>query len=104
MADIVYINQGNRTGAELLHALNQIREGLSTLRRLDGLRVHSIAAGPEVMQANFGVKTPEQAQALSDRMAAMIAWLNGTPPEWMANAQIASIAAMDFINAITYEP
>lgn len=104
MADIVYVNQANRTGAELLQALQQIREGLSTIRRLNGLRIHSIAAGPTTMQANFGIKTPEQAQALSDRMAALIAWLDGTPPEWMASAQISSIAAMDFINAITYDP
>ena len=59
--------------------------GLATLDRLDGLRANSIAISAATMQSNFGTLNTDQAQALSDRLAGIVAWWNGEQA-WMATA------------------
>lgn len=103
MATIVYIKSSNRNGAEVLSALENIRQGISTLRKLDGLRLESIGANQATMAQNFGTygvdATAENAaaQALSDRLGALLAAIaDGN------NAEYAKLR--DLLNATTTAP
>jgi len=100
MADIVYIYANNQTGQEALSAIRQIAQGLATLNRLEGLRANSIGVSAETMQNNFGTLNAAQAQALSDRLAGVLAWWNaGT--YWMTTAAEARQALRDLVDATT---
>ena len=77
MAAIVYMSSNNH-GGQVLGALEQIRSGIATLQKLDGLRAESIGASQATMAQNFGVLdtpvsgTPNaaaSAQTLNDRLA-----------------------------------
>lgn len=100
MADIVYIYTVSQTGQEALGAIRQIAQGLSTLERLDGLRANSIGGGQAVMKTNFGTLSDAQAQALSDRMAGIVAWWTGGTA-WMATAAEVRAALRDLVDATT---
>ena len=100
MAAIVYIYANNQTGQEALGAIRQISAGFATLDRLDGLRANSIGVSAATMQSNFGALDTTQAQALSDRMAAAVAWWNGETA-WMATAAEVRSALRDLVDATT---
>ena len=100
MADIVYIYSTNTTGQETLGAIRQIAQGLATLDRLDGLRANSIGISAATMQSNFGTLDTAQAQALSDRLAGIVAWWNGDPA-WMTTAAEVRQALRDLLDATT---
>ena len=100
MADIVYIYANNQTGQEALSAIRQISSGLATLDRLDGLRANSIGVSAATMQANFGTLNDAHAQALSDRMAGIVAWWNGDAA-WMQTAADVRSALRDLVDATT---
>lgn len=100
MADIVYIYANNATGQETLGAIRQIAQGFATLDRLEGLRANSIAIGAATMQSNFGTLDTAQAQALSDRLAGILAWWNGGTA-WMATAAEVRQALHDLVDATT---
>ena len=68
MADIVKISTSNANGLAVLRAVAQLREGLAELYKINGLRGEAIAKGTAVMQAEFGVDSEVNAQALSDRI------------------------------------
>jgi len=100
MADIVYIYSTSSTGQEALGAIRQISSGLATLDRLDGLRANSIAISAATMQNNFGTLDTAQAQALSDRLAGIVAWWNGETA-WMTTAAEVRQALKDLVDATT---
>ena len=100
MADIVYIYNTSSTGQEALGAIRQISSGLATLDRLDGLRANSIGVSSAVMQSNFGTLDTVQAQALSDRLAALMAWWNDGEV-WFATAADVRQALRDLVDATT---
>lgn len=100
MADIVYIYSTNQTGQETLGAIRQVAQGLATLDRLDGLRANSIGISAATMQSNFGTLDTAQAQALSDRLAGIVAWWNGDP-SWMTTAAEVRQALRDLLDATT---
>lgn len=100
MAEIVYIYSTNQTGQETLSAIRQIAQGLSTLERLDGLRANSIGQSAATMQSNFGTLDTAQAQALSDRLAGIVAWWNGGTA-WMQTAAEVRGALHDLVDATT---
>lgn len=100
MADIVYIYANNMTGQEALGAIRQISQGFATLDRLDGLRANSIGTSAAVMQTNFGTLNTDQAQALSDRLAGIVAWWNGEAA-WMQTAAEVRQALHDLVDATT---
>ena len=100
MADIVYIYANNQTGQETLGAIRQISQGFATLDRLEGLRANSIGVSAATMQSNFGTICTAQAQILSDRWAAVLAWWNGDAA-WMATAAEVRQALHDLVDATT---
>jgi hypothetical protein len=100
MADIVYIYSSSQTGQEALGAIRQIAQGFATLDRLNGLRANSIGVSAAVMQSNFGTLNTDQAQALSDRWAGVLAWWNGDPA-WMTTAAEVRQALKDLVDATT---
>jgi len=71
MASLVYVNAGSQLGAELLNAIDQVRNGLALLHKLDGRRAETIALndGGVTFGAAFGIA--DNAQAMSDRLAAI---------------------------------
>lgn len=73
MATIVKIDRANQNGAEILRGLQQIREGLGILHRVDGMRAQAIGVSAEELESLFGVETGG-GQALSDRLAAFWAF------------------------------
>lgn len=103
MATIVYVNSGNQNGGKVMSALAQINSGFSGLESIDGLRANSISAGADVMAQNFGVPDLAQAQALSDRMAGIIAWWNAETT-WISTAAEARGALKDLLDAVTIAP
>lgn len=100
MADIVYIYSTNQTGQEALGAIRSIAQGFATLDRLDGLRANSIGGGAATMKSNFGTLNDAQAQALSDRLAGIVAWWNGDAA-WMNTASDVRQALHDLVDATT---
>jgi hypothetical protein len=101
MALIVRITSNNPQGQQVMNALAQIREGVATLRKFDGLRLEAIGAGQATMADVFGVASNEQAQAISDRWGALLAAHDGDVPEW---AQADPYALLrDMVNATTYQ-
>ena len=52
------------------------------------------------MQSNFGTLDTAQAQALSDRLAGIVAWWNGDPA-WMTTAAELRQALRDLVDATT---
>jgi len=73
MATLVYVNRlnGAQLGGDLLDAIDKIRDGLMALHNLDGRRAQTIAVSPAAFGAAFGISDPSQAQAMSDRLAAI---------------------------------
>jgi len=71
MASLVYVNAGSQLGADLLNALDQVRNGFSLLHKLDGRRAQTIALndGGATFGSVFGIA--DNAQAMSDRLAAI---------------------------------
>lgn len=73
MASLVYMSTGNQRAIEVVEALSKINEGFSTLQKLDGLRAECIGVSAATVASVFGVADNTQAQALSDRWAALLA-------------------------------
>ncbi len=101
MALIVRITGNNPQGQQVMNALAQIREGLATLEKFDGLRLEAVGAGQATMADIFGVATNEQAQALSDRWGALLAAVGGDVPAWAEADPYALLR--DMLNATTYQ-
>jgi len=78
MAEIVTLDRNaSHAAGQIAQAIDLLRNGLAKLERMDGLRAQSIAESPAVMASNFGVENDAEAQALSDRIAALLAAYNG---------------------------
>lgn len=103
MASIVYLNSSNPNGARVLAALRQVKAALGDLEELDGLRANSIGISAATVASNFGVQDNTQAQTFSDRMSAVIAWINGDE-YWMTTAGDARQAFLDLMDATTVAP
>jgi hypothetical protein len=73
MAQLTKIYSSSQRGVALVQAVDNIRSGLSALRRYNGMREQLIATSVEEFANAFGVTTQEGAQALSDRWAAIMA-------------------------------
>lgn len=73
MATLVHVKDSNVLGNQLNLAVNQIRDGLSFLKKYDGQRAEAIAVSAATFGAIFGVDDPAEAQALSDRWNALAA-------------------------------
>ena len=69
MASIVKVDTNNERADELATALENIRSGLATLHKLDGLRAQTITVSATEFGTVFGVTA--EPQALSDRLAAI---------------------------------
>ena len=78
MASLIYLDSSNAKGGEVLAALQKIQAGVGTLMALDGLRGQAIGDSVATMQTVFGVGDTTQAQALSDRWAALLASIENT--------------------------
>lgn len=101
MATIVYVSTANQNAQALKGALDQVARGLSEIQRLNGLRANSIGTSAAVMATNFGVSDTTQAQALSDRWAAVVAWLDGDAV-WYSTPGDARQGLLDLLEAITW--
>lgn len=101
MALIVRITSNNPQGQQVMNALAQIREGVATLEKFDGLRLEAVGAGQATMADIFGVASNEQAQAMSDRWGAFLAAYGGDVPVWAEADPFALLR--DLINATTYQ-
>jgi hypothetical protein len=86
MAVICTIDRNNVRGNEIAEAIDQIRNGLATLRKYDGMRAEAMGAGVETFAATFGVTG--QPQAMSDRWGAIAANVYTGLPDFL-NATIA---------------
>ena len=73
MATLVYLDTNNERGAQISEAINQIRDGLATLNRFDGLRAQLISVSAAEFGAQFGIANSTEAQAFNDRMGAITA-------------------------------
>ncbi len=99
MANIIKIAPNNSTGSRIVTAMDQVRQGVGTLRELDGLRANAIGAGQAEMKAVFGTATTDDAQGLSDRWSALLDAIYNP-----ANAAYAHFGLLrDLIEAVSYE-
>lgn len=73
MASLVKVKDSNVLGNQANCALNQIRDGLSWFKKYDGMRSQMIAVSANQFGETFGISLAAQAQALSDRWAAISA-------------------------------
>jgi len=73
MATLVYIDISNALGEEIADAIGSMRDGLAVLRKLDGMRAQTIADAPLTFGSVFGITDATEAQAFSDRWAAIAA-------------------------------
>lgn len=92
MALIVNFTSATDPGNNVVTALNLIRQGISRLEQIDGQRAEAIGAGAATMSTIFGVASTSEAQALSDRIAALLAAYGDS-----GNAEFAKLR--DLINA-----
>lgn len=92
MALIVNFTSATDPGNNVVTALNLIRQGISRLEQIDGQRAEAIGAGASTMASIFGVANASEAQALSDRIGALLAAFNSS-----SNAEYAKLR--DLINA-----
>ena len=99
MANILKIAPSNPTGSRIVTALDQVRQGVGTLRELDGLRANAIGTSTTEMKAVFGTSSTDEAQALSDRWAGLLAAMYDPN-----NAAFAHFGVLrDLIEAVSYE-
>jgi hypothetical protein len=99
MANIIKIAPTNSTGSRVITAIDQMRQGIGTLRELDGLRANAIGTSQAEMQAVFGTATSSDAQGLSDRWGALLDALYN--PNNTAYAHFSLLR--DMIEAVSYE-
>lgn len=71
MATIVHATGANNTSQQLIGAINQIRQGIATLRTLQGLNSAAIGVSAAEFEAVFGIQSGN-GQAMSDRMSNFI--------------------------------
>lgn len=69
MAVICTIDRNNVRGDEIAGAIDNIRDGIATLRKFDGMRAETIAVSATEFGTVFGVTA--EPQALSDRWVAI---------------------------------
>jgi translation initiation factor 1 (eIF-1/SUI1) len=86
MAAIVKIDRNNSRGNEVAAAIDNIRNGLATLKKLDGMRAEAVGAGGTVFADTFGITA--EAQAMSDRWSAISGGVYTGLPDFL-NATIA---------------
>jgi hypothetical protein len=72
MATIIGIAGNSQLGSRVVSAASALRDGLGTLRELDGLRANAIGVSQAEMQSIFGASSTGDAQALNDRWAALL--------------------------------
>jgi hypothetical protein len=96
MALMVYLG-GNSQAGEVKGALEDIRRGIATLKKLDGLRAEAIAVSAANFGAVFSVNSDEASQALNDRWAAVLSKFYDT-----GNSEYAVLR--DLLNAVTSTP
>lgn len=92
MASFVHINTSVPNGAKMYSSIQVLRDHIGVLESLSGLVNEAIGKSQADMQAVFGTNTPEEAQALADRVGAFIAAFND-----MSNAEMAKLR--DLLNA-----
>ncbi len=99
MANIIKIAPSNSTGSRIVTAMDQVRQGVGTLRELDGLRANAIGMSQAEMKAVFGTATSNDAQGLSDRWSALLDALYNP-----GNAAYAHFGLLrDMIEALSYD-
>lgn len=81
MADIVNVSPNSPLGQEIKNIGVQIQNAMAALVKIDGPRAQAIGQqdGDEVMMAKFGTDSAQEAQWLSDRIAAVAAGWTGDP-------------------------
>ncbi|MBI1260042.1 MAG: hypothetical protein GC204_21450 [Chloroflexi bacterium] len=99
MANILKIAPSNSTGSRVITAIDQMRQGVGTLRELDGLRANAIGTSQTEMKSVFGTATTDDAQGLSDRWSAFLTALYD--PNNGAYSHFALLR--DLIEAVSYE-
>ena len=99
MANIIKIAPSNSTGSRVVSALDQVRQGVGTLRELDGLRANAIGTSQAEMKAVFGTTTTNDAQGLSDRWSALLTAMYD--PNDAAYSHLGLLR--DLIDAVSYE-
>jgi len=72
MATLVHLDTSNVRGERVAQSLANIRDGLATLKELDGQRAQTIAVSATEFGAAFGIADPSEAQAMSDRWVAIV--------------------------------
>jgi hypothetical protein len=73
MATLVTMNLDAPLAQEVYDAIENIRAGLGTLKKLDGVRAELIAVSPAKLGEQIGVVNTGQAQAFNDRWNAVAA-------------------------------
>lgn len=73
MATIVNFSAVTDPGQRLITALRLIRQGIGALHELDGQRAQAIGDSQATMASVFGIASDSEAQAMSDRIAAVLA-------------------------------
>jgi hypothetical protein len=73
MSLLVHIDTNHERGAVINAAVDQIRDGLATLRKFDGMRAETIGVSAATFGAEFGIANATEAQAMSDRWGAIAA-------------------------------
>jgi len=71
MALLISVSDANILGNQLNFAINQIRDGLAFFEKYDGLRAQTIGVSAAEFGETFGIANTTEAQALSDRWAAI---------------------------------
>jgi hypothetical protein len=89
----------NSSGLKNIHTTSS-NIYIQSTRSIGCLKANSIGGGQAVMKSNFGTLTDAQAQALSDRLAGLLAWWNGAE-SWMTTADQVRQALKDLVDATT---
>ena len=73
MAMLVNVKGGSLLGAEILEAIEQMRQGIAILQKYNGMRAELIAVSPAKLGEHFGITNTSQAQAFNDRWESIAA-------------------------------
>lgn len=76
MAALVHLTVTDPRTRKIATALQSIRDGLSVIKELDGLRAQTISVSKAKFGSVFGVVDDKEAQTFSDRLSAVAAGNN----------------------------
>jgi hypothetical protein len=77
MATLVYVDKSKALGQRTISAVRLINQGIYELMALNGTRAEVIAVSQAAMANAFGTDSNASAQALSDRISAVVTKFNG---------------------------